>query len=45
MGTAAPVPRPIDPPEAYKDGGGDALALADETEEDVLGADVLVAHL
>jgi hypothetical protein len=25
--------------------GGDALALADETEENVLGADVVVAEL
>ena len=25
--------------------GGDALALADETEQDVLGADVVVAEL
>ena len=31
--------------EAHEDLGGDALTLADETEEYVLGADVVVAEL
>ena len=30
--------------EGLQDAGGDALALADETEEQVLGADVVVAR-